>query len=381
MNTIRIRNIIVAILFICGILFGMVISIPSIASIIDKELASQETTRFKAFEENYSSIFTNYDSTINIYGAIQKILGKREVKNFDVVKDDAGQLYKTEPMKRSSSEEVIQTADIYQKLAYATENNGGAFFYVQAPFKNTEGIHELKGYDGSYMDTNFTSLLDELERRNISAIDLRSFKECCQYYKTDHHWTVESSFSATVKTLEFIQSKIDIGWEHDIYNLSNYSTLSYPSSFLGSNGIRVGKYYGGVDDFNILVPNFKTDFTYQHLADGTITKEKSGDFFQAFIDKSILTDETYHNKYNALLQGGYVENIITNHNTGNDKKLLFISHSYGRPMTQYLSLSFSEVRYLDPQDGRYNGNYLTYINEYKPDIVIVMYDDSINIEN
>lgn len=50
-------------------------------------------------------------------------------------------------------------------------------------------------------------------------------------------------------------------------------------------------------------------------------------------------------------------------------------------MTQYLSLSFSEVRYLDPQDGRYNDNYLTYINDYKPDIVIVMYDDFINIEN
>lgn len=231
------------------------------------------------------------------------------------------------------------------------------------------------------MDTNYTSLLDELERRNISAIDLRNFKECCQYYKTDHHWTVESSFLATVKTLEFIQSETDIGWEHDKYNLSNYSTLSYPSSFLGSNGIRVGKYYGGVDDFNILVPNFKTDFTYQHLVDGTITKEQSGDFFQAFIDKSILTDETYHNKYNALLQGGYVENIITNHNISNDKKLLFISHSYGRPMTQYLSRSFSEVRYLDPQDGSYNDNYLTYINDYKPDIVIVMYDDLINIEN
>lgn len=381
MKVVKIRNIVITVLFIFGILSGTLISLPSVASIIRGGLDSQETTKSKAFEDKYASLFTNYDSTINIYGAIQKTLGKREVKNFDVVKDDSGQLYKTEPMERSSSKEITQIADVYQKLAYTTESNGGVFFFVQAPYKNTEGINELKGYDDSHMDSNFTRLLNELERRNISAIDLRKFEECCQHYKTDHHWTVESSFSATTKTLEFIQSKTDIEWEHDKYNLSNYSTRSYPYSFLGSNGIRVGKYYGGVDDFNILVPDFATDITYQHLIDGKITKEKSGDFFQAFIDQSILADDTYHNKYNALLQGGYVENIIANHNIDNNKKLLFISHSYGRPMAQYLSLSFSEVRYLDPQDGRYNDNYLTYINEYKPDIVIVMYNDSINIEN
>ena len=56
----------------------------------------------------------------------------------------------------------------------------------------------------------------------------------------------------------------------------------------------------------------------------------------------------------------------------NELKVLLISHSYGRPFTQYLSLCFRETRYLDPQKGRYNDNCLKYIDEYGPDLVLVM---------
>lgn len=52
--------------------------------------------------------------------------------------------------------------------------------------------------------------------------------------------------------------------------------------------------------------------------------------------------------------------------------VLLISHSYGRPYVQYLSLCFGEVRNLDPQEGRYNENYLQYMEEYRPDLVNIM---------
>lgn len=42
-------------------------------------------------------------------------------------------------------------------------------------------------------------------------------------------------------------------------------------------------------------------------------------------------------------------------------------------MTMYLSSAFSEVYYLDPQEGRYNDSYIAYIKKVKPDIVIMMY--------
>lgn len=81
----------------------------------------------------------------------------------------------------------------------------------------------------------------------------------------------------------------------------------------------------------------------------------------------------YYNKYNACLYGGYVENIIQNNNLQTGQRVLLISDSYARPMTMYLSSAFSEVYYLDPQEGRYNDSYIAYIKKVKPDIVIMMY--------
>ncbi len=36
----------------------------------------------------------------------------------------------------------------------------------------------------------------------------------------------------------------------------------------------------------------------------------------------------------------------------------------------YLAINFFEIVNLDPQKGRFGGNYLEYIDEYEPDIVL-----------
>lgn len=40
----------------------------------------------------------------------------------------------------------------------------------------------------------------------------------------------------------------------------------------------------------------------------------------------------------------------------------------------FFSLVFSEVRSLEPQQGRYNDSILDYVSEYRPDVVIIMYN-------
>ena len=58
--------------------------------------------------------------------------------------------------------------------------------------------------------------------------------------------------------------------------------------------------------------------------------------------------------------------------SADEGKLLIISHSYGRPLAQYLALNYHEVRQIDPQEGRFNGNILTYIDGYSPDAVLFL---------
>ena len=79
------------------------------------------------------------------------------------------------------------------------------------------------------------------------------------------------------------------------------------------------------------------------------------------------------------MYGAYYESIIHNYLSPNDNTALLVAHSYGRGLAPYLSLYFSELRYLDPQPGRYNDDYQTYIEEHHPDYVVVMYNEKIPI--
>ena len=187
------------------------------------------------------------------------------------------------------------------------------------------------------------------------------------FYRTDHHWTNESALNAANAILDSLNINTDV------CRKKKYKEDIYVNSFLGSAGIRVGKSYVGKDDFSVYIPKFETNLMYKKLVDNEVVFEASGDFNQCFINRAIIDDENYNNKYNAFLNGGYVENIILNRNCNNDKKILIISDSFARPMTQYLSLAFSETRYLDPQDGRFNDSCIDYIKKYEPDYLIIMY--------
>lgn len=142
--------------------------------------------------------------------------------------------------------------------------------------------------------------------------------------------------------------------------------------FLGSYGIKVGQYYNGTDEYTYYRPSVNTniDFTICD-AEGNATEEQTGTWNEVLICQDILNDPSYNNKYNAMLWGnGYPNHIINNEVM--DGRLLIVSHSYGRPLTAYLALNYHEVYQVDPQKGRYNGNFLDLIDEYQPDVVLFL---------
>ena len=92
-----------------------------------------------------------------------------------------------------------------------------------------------------------------------------------------------------------------------------------------------------------------------------------------------MIEDLHNNKYNANMFGAYGESIIYNEKALNEYKALLITHSYGRVMAQYMCMDYRELRFLDPQKGRYNDNLVDYIKSYKPDVVIFMYNDVVNV--
>ena len=192
------------------------------------------------------------------------------------------------------------------------------------------------------------------------------------FYITDHHWSGDSCFHAWLALEEWFENSGVLPTE-DIYGPEEFEREVIPDCFLGSYGVKVGKYYAGKDDYVYYNPLFQPEVLFkQYDADETLVNEMSGSWVSTLMDQGILSNKNYNNKYNASLRGFAYINEIVNEQTNNSKKLLVISHSYGRPLVQYLALNFREVRQIDPQSGRFNGNLAEYIDNYRPDYVIFL---------
>lgn len=276
---------------------------------------------------------------------------------------------------------VDNVADNIEALYQYTKELDIPFLFVQCSYKSYADVEELQGYGTDKTEENEELLVEKLNERGVPVCDLRAYFTDEAYYKTDHHWTCEAAFQANSIVMKYLYEKFEISFkEYDMerfQSIDQYKLINYESSFLGSVGIRVGEYYTEKENFSIIMPAFFTDFSYEHLINGKRTGYFSGDFYECFIDEKRLLDKNYKNKYMVFLRGGYVENIIKNNESNNELKALFISHSYGRPMSQYMSLYFRETRYLDPSPGRYNSSYIEYIQSYAPDVVVLMYNGEI----
>ena len=147
--------------------------------------------------------------------------------------------------------------------------------------------------------------------------------------------------------------------------------INKEKSFLGSIGKRIGKYYSGVDDFEYILPKFETNLVVKKGE-----QETAGNFEDTVIVKELIEDKDIKsNRYACYFGRDYSEIIIKNKSINTDNKMLIIQDSYGLVFSAMMSLRTSEVRVIDLR--HFKQNEIEYINNYNPDIVIIMYNPSI----
>ena len=325
--------------------------------------------------EKYFLNIEHQNEYVNLYGAMQRLLGKKQIEKFTIFKTEYDKL--VAPRKELTEEDTkLKFEELYLIIAYLEENHIPYYYLTSLlPIQDKDLPAGVK--DSSH--TNQAAVEKELQEHNVTVIDLQELPGVQAidhknlFYRTDHHWRLETCFTFYQELIARIEE--DLGFDlnsRKTGDKNNYSVLKQENAFLGSYGVKVGKYYDGKDDFLVFLPEFPTHFTFQSYdADGVLQLEKTGDFYEALLDDRILLDADYNNKYSAFCNSGYIENRILNQNAPNHLKCLYISHSYGRPLTMYLSLNFEEVVNLDPQKGRFNGNYIRYIEEFQPDVVLI----------
>ena len=364
------KKIIIILCFCLCLAFFSIKNIATVTTIMDKKYDA------KQIEETYTNNFFNKLEFVNLNGFVSKCFGQKVVngtiKAKTKAKDDVLFLLDDTQFKFEKEKEIHFVQKAVNILNYG-KKMGATTLYVQHPNKYNEKTIKLPYGLRIEYNKEYDYWLKYISKEKIDTIDLRKNQKACKFYKTDHHWTIESSFEAAKIIVKHL-NKMGINELNPIIYEDEYNDYTqYGKTFLGSEGIRVGEYYGGMDSFNLPIPTIKTNFNYYHYIDGKIITQSKGEFKEAFIDERILQNDEYYNKYNACLYGGYVENILINNECNNDIKTLLISDSFSRPMAMYFSLAVHEIRYLDPQKGRYNDSLIKYIEEYSPDIIIMMY--------
>ena len=321
---------------------------------------------------------------INLYGLTARVLNKHYIIETSggnsVVKDNTGQLeFITNPVDTQPYvDKIADLKKIYDEI-------GAKTLYVQTPVKPIEGYIEMPEGITDYSNINSDNLLSQLQAAGIKTLDLREniktsgidYSEL--FYNTDHHWKTETAFWAAGEVKNYLNEEFGLNLDPNNFytNSDNYQSIFYEKNFLGSQGRRVGKYYGGVDDYTLMLPKYDTDYSV------TINKSNNsshidGTFEEAIVKYDLVNaKDIFTNRYAAYFGADYPEVIVKNNKADNDLKVLIFKDSFGIPFSAFFSTMVSETRLMDTR--YYTGDLESYIREYNPDVVIYLFK-SINTQ-
>lgn len=270
------------------------------------------------------------------------------------------------------------TADSLIKLSEYCRKLEIPFLCVFAPSKVCQYDTGLPLGVPDEVNPAANQVIERLENAEVSVLDLRrnlheegrSHEEL--FFHTDHHWNSEGAFWGYQKLTERLNA--DFGYEIDdtLRERENFRQKDFPEGFLGSYGKRTGKYFGGVDDISVILPDFEVSLRME-VPDRGIVRE--GDFSQALLDFSQITDAWYyddsHIPYAVYTGDDYNLMRIINENVENDKKLLLLKDSFVRPVASFLSLGIRQVEAIDLRIEP-KISVKEYLNAHKPDTVVFM---------
>ncbi len=339
---------------------------------------------------------------IEAYIQIQKLLGSRVIDGDDVVvKMNNGLL--TFLSDRLTDEEANTCISNLEGLADYAKTLGADFLYVQTPNKVNKYDNQLPAGVEDYANDNADRLTEALTTDGYSVLDLRDeivgdMDFDSAFYASDHHWKPRTGLWAARKILETMNARLGTDFDADKCSQDAYDEKIYEHIFLGALGKKTGLGYVPLDDMNLLTPKFSTDFTMKIVGSGRIYE---GDFTHTFIDQSQLVADYYNkNPYAAYFRDDQALVEVTNHeilkNTGSEiagnggiaqeaaeqetgqqetagtPRVLLLKDSFGLTTAPFLATAISE---LDVIDLRYfNGSLEKYMEETRPDIVVVMYN-------
>lgn len=322
-----------------------------------------------------------HDQMLDLDSAKENLLGTRVVFTEDatVVKADSGVLIGN--LEEEASQKAIQRKINYiEQINKIADDNGAKFLCCPVPIKANYETPPPNVINESRQ--NYENLIKELRTRKIPCLDFtdafrkHGILDEDLFFRTDHHWKPTTGFAAYSIICEELNMLYGFPINRDYTNIGNFQVETLKNWSLGSYGKKVGRFFtwGGADDFEIITPNFPTDFTEEIAGWDFI---RTGSFAETMLYSNNLKKDYYHVINYVTYSGGDSHlQVIRNNKNPDDPIIAVIRTSYACVVTPFLALQTGELHVIDDRDASYVFgdpiNVQEYISEIKPDFVIVL---------
>lgn len=315
-------------------------------------------------EIEYISNFWGKNKFLNLNGFMRNLTGQREMNG--IVRLNNGYLFT--PFDRVSDEELEQRAASLANLNRFLQTTDTELLVAITPDTTSKYDPQVPMGTEEYVNDNLDRLIPMLEGQGVNVMDFREvihedgIDQYTMMYKTDHHWTTKAGFYAYGKIADWIEEKTGVEVDGKIRSIENYSITTYDNWHLGSRGQRTGSLFAGIDDFDLILPEFETLLT---------NGEQTGTFEELFINREPFEERDTTSRYTyelALRQScGDYSNLLA----ANDLRVLVVGDSFSEAVCPYINISYKEVRYMYCQQLERFTEW--YIEDYDPDVVICLY--------
>lgn len=211
--------------------------------------------------------------------------------------------------------------------------------------------------DKNFLQIDYDYIYEELNKLNITTIDIRNIMSLSDYYETDTHWKQEN--------LDKVVKKMN--------TIMNFNYINYPYQENIFNSF-YGVYYGESaisrepEKLTYLTNNIINNATVKYLENNNLTSVYN-------LDKLNSLDA-----YEVYLDGASSFIEIINPNTTTNKELVIFRDSFASSITPLLIPYYKKITLID---NRYinSNNYLKLINFTNQDILFMYSTLIINNSN
>lgn len=350
-------------------IFILVIAIFTSINLYEFIKAKEPDGRSKGLE----NLVTVKNDAVTVWGGVQKTLGKIETFGAtdyqNVVNLGNGYYVMPDP---SSSVEVGKKAVIQgQELA---DSLNIPFLYVLTPPKQERGDEDKGVVD--YALEKYESFAKYLKDSGVDYIDMgaelrntgEEFKSF--FYKTDHHSNNKGTFlmyQIICKWMKDNGFKVNASYT----DYAAYDVKHYDDVFLGSSGRMAGPLYTGLDDYDLYIPNFETDYVLETKSQGIL---RSGSFEDALVYYDNLDGYSYdYYAYYTYLNEDYDITSIINNGNPEGPHIVMFRDSSAVPVACFLASQCSRIDLISLRYVQDKSVIENYVREQNPDLIIYMY--------